>query len=48
MSEFIFLYRRPPTQNPSSRQMEERMRRWQAWVEKLEKGGSPGTPRAGH
>jgi hypothetical protein len=39
MTEFMFLYRRPPTEHPSPKQLEERMRRWQAWVEKLEKGG---------
>ena len=39
MSEFIFLYRRPPTPNLSPKQLEERMRRWRAWFESLEKGG---------
>ncbi len=49
MSEFIFLYRRPPTQPSSPKQLEERMHRWQAWVDKLEKGGhivSAGQPLA--
>jgi hypothetical protein len=39
MSEFIFLYRRPPTPNLSPKQLEERMHRWRAWFDKLEKGG---------
>jgi hypothetical protein len=40
MSEFIFLYRRPPLrEQPSPQQIEDRMQRWQAWVERLQKGG---------
>jgi hypothetical protein len=39
MSEFIFLYRRPQTPDLSPKQLEERMHRWRAWFDKLEKGG---------
>jgi hypothetical protein len=39
MTQFLFLYRRPPTPQLSPKQLEERMHRWRAWFDKLEKGG---------
>ena len=39
MSEFIYLYRRPPTPGLSPKQLEERMQRWRAWFDNLEKNG---------
>jgi len=40
MSEFVYLYRRPPRPTDESpRQMQERMQRWRAWFADLEKRG---------
>jgi hypothetical protein len=40
MSEFMYLYRRPPRQAGESPQvMQERMQRWRAWFADLEKRG---------
>jgi hypothetical protein len=40
MDEFVYLYRRPPTQAPMSpNQMEESMQRWRAWSKDLEARG---------
>ena len=39
MSEFVYLYRRPPMTPPSPQQMQERMQRWRAWFAELEKDG---------
>ena len=38
MSEFAFLYRRPPL-NASPQQMQERIQKWRAWFSDLEKNG---------
>jgi hypothetical protein len=40
MSEFVYLYRRPPRPTDESpQQMQERMQRWRAWFADLEKKG---------
>lgn len=39
MSEFVYVYRRPPMSPPSPQQMQERMQRWRAWFAELEKNG---------
>jgi len=39
MSEFVYLYRRPPMTPPSPQQMQERMQRWRAWFAELENNG---------
>ena len=40
MSEFVYLYRRPPRPaDESPQQMQERLRRWRVWFADLEKKG---------
>ena len=39
MSEFVYLYRSPPTSAGSPAQMQERMQRWSAWFKDLESKG---------
>ena len=40
MSEFVYLYRRPPrSTDESPQQMQERLQRWRAWFTDLEKRG---------
>jgi len=40
MSEFVYLYRRPPRPTDESpQQMQERLQRWRAWFADLEKKG---------
>ena len=40
MSEFVYLYRRPPRPaDESPQQMQDRMQRWRAWFADLEKRG---------
>jgi hypothetical protein len=39
MSEFVYLYRRPPMAPESPQQMQERMQRWSAWFKDVEKRG---------
>lgn len=39
MSEFVYVYRRPPMPPLSPQQMQERMQRWRAWFNDLEQHG---------
>lgn len=39
MAEFVYLYRRPALPPGSPQQMQERMQRWRAWFNDLEKRG---------
>jgi len=39
VSEFVFLYRCPPTPPRSPQQMQDVMQRWLAWFKEMEKGG---------
>jgi hypothetical protein len=39
MSEFVYLYRRPVLPPGSPQEMQERMKRWRAWFDSLEKRG---------
>jgi hypothetical protein len=39
MSEFVYLYRSPPSPPVSPQQMQERMQRWTAWFKDVEARG---------
>jgi hypothetical protein len=39
MSEFVYLYRRPPLAPETPQQMQQRLGRWRAWLDRLEKDG---------
>lgn len=39
MSEFVYLYRRPPQPERSPQQMQSAMQRWSAWIKELEQQG---------
>ena len=39
MSEFLYVYRRPPMPPLSPQHMQDRMLRWRAWFNDLEKDG---------
>ncbi len=39
MSEFVYLYRVPPRSAESPQKMQDRMQRWRAWFNDLEKKG---------